>query len=126
MRTLTMLVCLVAAGAPLSAAAQSVEERPVSASTAYRQCAAGSSSQAGQRACLASEVERANRALADTVVASGVDAKSQELWSQSTAHDCQAEYDMAGGGNSADMRQMACVIEQTAARSDYLLRRGNW
>ena len=101
-------------------------ERPASVSTTYRACTAAAASQADDRECLAGEVQFEQAALSAAVAGTGVDAESQALWERSMRHDCEGEYALAGGGNSADMRQMACEIEQTATRVDYLLRRGEW
>lgn len=79
---------------------------------------------ADERGCLADEVARMRTALADTAAAAGIDDQSQSLWRASMLHDCESEGE--GAGNSADMRIIACEIEATADRADYLLRRGRW
>lgn len=52
------------------------------------------------------------------------DARSERLWRASVDHDCAAEYEMAGGGNSADMRRDVCLIVALYDRAEYLQRAG--
>lgn len=125
MRPLVIAAAILFAST-LPAAAQSQGERPVKSSIEYKECQASAVSMADERLCLAAEVGRMRAALATTVNAVGIDGHSQGLWRASMQHDCQGEYDLADGGSSADMRFMACEIEATADRADYLLRRGRW
>lgn len=120
-----LALCALAV-AMVSSSPSYATERPASASPTYRACAAGAASQADERECLAGEVQFERTALAAAIAGTGIDAESQALWERSMRQDCEGEYALAGGGNSADMRQMTCEIEQTATRVDYLLRRGEW
>lgn len=115
-----MLTALV-----LTLALQAVE-RPVTASAAYAACEIDAVSMADERVCLAAEVARWRGEVAAVALESGIDSESQALWQRLVEHDCQGEYDLAGGGNSADMRRDACLIELHAERVSYLRRRGVW
>jgi hypothetical protein len=101
-------------------------ERPVASSAAYAACAADAVSMYDERRCLAAEVERWRGEVTAAVLETGIDAESHALWRQLIEHDCQGEYDLAGGSNSADMRRDACLIELHAERVSYLRRRGVW
>jgi uncharacterized protein YecT (DUF1311 family) len=81
---------------------------------------------AGERTCLAAEVQRWRGQVAAVAMESGIDAESQRLWLQLVEHDCQGEYDIAVGSNSADMRRDACMIEMHFERVAHLQRRGRW
>ncbi len=120
---LLALVLMVSAEAP-----QMAEARPARlfTSDAYVACAAAAVGMADKRACLAAEVERGRALLAQAVATTPSDQHGQALWKISADHDCQGESDLAQGGSSADLRQMACQIELQADRIAYLKRRGLW
>jgi hypothetical protein len=101
-------------------------ERPVGASANYQGCIRRAGSMIDHRDCLAEEVSRGWRDVENAALDSGVGLESQGLWRQLVELDCQGEYDLAGGSNSAPMRRAVCVIEMQAERTRYLLRRGNW
>lgn len=117
---------MLIAAALLLAIHAAPSERPASTSTTYRTCRAAAESMADHRACLAAEVEWGRRAVDAAVAGTGIDAESQAMWRRLVEHDCQGEYEIATGGNSAGMRRDACLIEMQAERVSYLLRRGNF
>lgn len=119
------LLAVALACAAVPAWGQSVGERPMKASETYHRCAAAAPSMAAQRKCLRDELALARQAL-ELVKSDTTDAHSDGLWRASVDHDCAAEYDLAGGGNSADMRRDACLIEALYDRADYLQRAGRW
>lgn len=109
----------------LTLAFQAVE-RPVMASAAYAACEINAVSMVDERQCLSVEVARWRAEVAAVARDTGIDEESQTLWLRSVEHDCQGEYELAAGGNSADMRRDACLIEMQAERVSYLRRRGIW
>lgn len=124
MRRLILTAVLALLAGPVSG--QDEEARPIGASAEYRACTTAAQSMIDERTCLTQEARRARIALSAAIAESDVDAESQVMWERLTEHDCQAEFDLAGGGNSADMRQTACEIEAMADRAAYLARRGRW
>lgn len=118
-------LAVVLAVAAVPAWGQSVGERPIKASETYQRCTAAAPSMADQRQCIRDELAWARHAL-ELVKSDTADAHSDALWRASVDYDCAAEYDLAGGGNSADMRRDACLIEALYDRADYLQRAGRW
>ena len=102
------------------------KERPATASAVYAECEVDAVSMADERECLTAEVDRWRVEVEEVAQDTGIDAESQVLWRRLVEYDCQGEYELAGGGNSADMRRDTCLIEMQAERVSYLLRRGNF
>lgn len=117
------LLAVALAIVALPAWAQSVGERPIKASETYRRCAAEAPTMVDQRQCLRDELVWARQAL-EVAKEEMTDERSDALWRASVDHDCAGEYDL--GGNSADMRRDACLIEALYDRADYLQRAGRW
>lgn len=126
MRVLTILAASCLTAGATMATAQSVGERPLNASRTYQTCKAAAGSLADERPCLAAELAWSEAALRIVVQQEGVEPESQALWRASVDHDCGGEERAAGEGNSGLDRKIACLIEQTYDRADYLQRRGRW
>lgn len=119
------LLAVALAFAAMPACGQSVGERPIKASETYHRCTAAAPSMADQRQCLRDELAWARQAL-ELVKSDTTDVHSDALWRASVEYDCAAEYDVASGGNSAEMRRDACLVEALYDRADYLQRAGRW
>lgn len=121
-----MLLAIAIAATIQAQPTEELRPRDALTSQAYRDCMANAASMADERGCMSVEVERAGARVADAMVETGADAEGHALWRASVEHDCRAEYDLAQGSNSADMRRMACLIELRSERAAYLQRRLRW